>query len=81
MGAVLTPTAKLEYCELDRRCSPKNAEAFGRTAMMLMDKFAHEEGEIAVRQPHKWSEEAIDFLSSTRTWAPDALLRVWFPRL
>jgi hypothetical protein len=50
---VLIPTAKLEYCELDRRCSPKNAEAFGRTTIMLIDKFAYEEGEIVVGQPHK----------------------------
>ncbi|RYN86367.1 hypothetical protein AA0119_g12961 [Alternaria tenuissima] len=66
---------KLEYCKPDRRCSPKNMEAFGRTTMMLMDKFAHEEEQITVRQPHEWSEKAADFLSSTRTWTADELLR------
>ncbi|KAJ4332183.1 hypothetical protein N0V95_009716 [Ascochyta clinopodiicola] len=53
--------AKLEYCEPDKHCSPKNAQAFGRTTMMLMDKFATEKGEIAVRQPHEWSKKATHF--------------------
>lgn len=76
MDTVLTPTAKLEYCVLDQHCSPKNAQAFGRTTMLLMDRSAHEQGEVSVRQPHKWSKTAVDFLSSTRTWTPDALLKV-----
>ncbi|KAA8622018.1 CAMK family protein kinase [Pyrenophora tritici-repentis] len=71
---------KLEYCKFDESCSPKNTEAFGRTTMMLMNKFAHEKGEIAVRQPHEWSEKAVDFLSSTTTWMPDALMRHDFMR-
>ncbi|KAL6169876.1 hypothetical protein ACJQWK_04872 [Exserohilum turcicum] len=41
---------------------------------MLMAKSAHKKGDITVRQPHRWSEMAVDFLSATRTWTPDALL-------
>lgn len=76
MGAVLTPTAKLEYCKFDASCSLKNSEAFGRTTMMLMDKYADDQGEITVRPSLEWSETAMDFLSSTRTWTPDDLLKV-----
>ncbi|KAJ4329676.1 hypothetical protein N0V95_010167 [Ascochyta clinopodiicola] len=42
---------------------------------MLMDKFAKEQGEITVGQPHKWSEMAVNFLSSTCTSTPDVLLK------
>jgi hypothetical protein len=83
VGAVLTPTAKLEYCKFDKDYSRKNAEAFSRITMMLMDKYAREEEEkeekeekITVNPSLKWSELAVDFLSSTRTSAPDDLLKV-----
>jgi len=77
MSAVLTPTAKLEYCKHDRSCSRKYTESFGRITMMLMDRFAREDNHIAVCQPHEWEEEAVDFLSSTKTWTSDELLKVW----
>ena len=47
--------------------------------MMLMNKSAHERGEAAVRQPHEWSAAAVDFLSSTTTSTPDALLEACSP--
>ncbi|KAF1358853.1 hypothetical protein EJ07DRAFT_79963, partial [Lizonia empirigonia] len=59
--------AQLEHCEPDVCCSSKNTEAFGRTTMMLMNKYASETEEIALRYPHKWSKAAADFLSSTTT--------------
>jgi hypothetical protein len=81
MGAALTLTAKLEYCEFDRSCSPKNTKAFGQITMMLMYKSANGKREITAQPSHKWSDTAVDFLASTRTWIPDKLLKVGFPGL